>query len=98
MYNCTVFCLILRFDNVETRKRIRLSIFPDEEFETDWSNCFQCQADTSEVSILPEKIPKQIMGIHDDLWQKNIPEFHKINEMPIALDMRRIDNGDACSE
>ena len=35
-------------------KRIRLSISPDEEFETDWSKCFLCQADTNEALVLPE--------------------------------------------
>ena len=74
-------------------KRIRLSISPDEEFETDWSKCFLCQADTNEALVLPENKKNSKTGSGYTSLAKNIPEFHTMNEMPIAIDIRRIDDG-----
>ena len=75
-------------------KRIRLSISPVEVFETDWSKCFLCQADTNEGLVLPEKNKSTQTGSGYTSLAKNIPAFHLLNAMPIALDIRRIDDGD----
>ena len=74
-------------------KRIRLSVSPAEERKTDWSKCFLCQVDTSESLILPEKKKTQ-KGSGLTTLANNIPQFHMINEMPIPIDIRRIDEGD----
>ena len=75
-------------------KRIRLSISPDEVFETDWSKCFLCQVDTNEALVQPDKNKStQTVSGYTSL-ANNIPEFHLLSEMPIAFDIRRIDDGD----
>ena len=64
-----------------------------EKQSTDWSKCFICQEDKHEaLKSPPMKIDLAKLGYRT--LSKNIPEFAKINEMPIPLDIRRIDNGD----
>ncbi len=74
-------------------KRIRLSLSAQEKQSTDWSKCFICQEDKHEaLKSPPMKIDLAKSGYRT--LSKNISEFAKINEMPIPLDIRRIDEGD----
>ena len=74
-------------------KRIRLSFSAQEKQSTDWSKCFICQEDKHEaLKSPPMKIDLAKSGYRT--LSKNIPEFAKINEMPIPLDIRRIAEGD----
>ena len=74
-------------------KRIRLSLSAQEKQSTDWSKCFICQEDKQEaLKSPPMKIDLAKSGYRT--LSKNISEFAKINEMPIPLDIRRIDEGD----
>ena len=74
-------------------KRIRLYLSAQEKQRTDWSKCFICQEDKHEaLKSPPMKIDLAKSGYRT--LSKNIPEFAKINEMPIPLDIRRIDEGD----
>ena len=74
-------------------KRIRLSLSAQEKQSTDWSMCFICQEDKHEaLKSPPMKIDLAKSGYRT--LSKNILEFAKINEMPIPLDIRRIDEGD----
>ena len=71
-------------------KRIRLSLSAQEKQSTDWSKCFICQEDKHEaLKSPPMKIDLAKSGYRT--LSKNISEFAKINEMPIPLDIRRID-------
>ena len=81
------------FKHLIMSKRIRHSVSLAEEWETDWLKYFLCQVDTSEPLILPDKKtnPKAGSGLSLAI---NIPQFHMINEMPIAIGFRRIDDGD----
>jgi hypothetical protein len=74
-------------------KRIRLSLSAQEKQSTNWSKCFICQEDKHEaLKSPPMKIDLAKSGYRT--LSKNIPEFAKINEMPIHLDIRRIAEGD----
>lgn len=73
-------------------KRIRLSLSAQEKQSTNWSKCFICQEDKFEALKSPKK-KKQFGKIRIQNPVKNIPEFAKINEMPIPLDIRRVDEG-----
>jgi hypothetical protein len=74
-------------------KIIRLSLSAQEKQSTDWSKCFICQEDKHEaLKSPPMKIDLAKSGYRN--LSKDIPEFAKINEMPIAFDIRRIDEGD----
>ena len=69
------------------------SLSAQEKQSTDWSKCFICQEDKHEaLKSPPMKIDMAKSGYR--ILSKNIPEFAKINEMPIPLDIRRIDEGD----
>ena len=73
-------------------KRIRLSFSAQEKQITDWSKCFIFKEDKHEaIKSPPMKIDLAISGYRT--LSKNIPEFAKINEMPIPLDICRIDEG-----
>lgn len=74
-------------------KRIRLSLSAQEKQSTDWSKCFICQEDKFEALKSPPKKTNLAKSGYKTL-SKNIHEFAKINEMPIPLDIRRIDEGD----
>ena len=57
------------------------------------SKCFICQEDKHEaLKSPPMKIDLAKSGYRT--LSKNISEFAKINEMPIPLDIRRIEEGD----
>ena len=73
-------------------KRIRLSISPEEKRETDWTKCFICQVDKHEALMSPTD-PSDKIKLGYTLLAKNIPEFKRLNEMPVPLDIRRIDDG-----
>lgn len=73
-------------------KRIRLSLSAQEKQSTDWSKSFICQEDKFEALKSPPKKPNLAKSGYKTL-SKNIPEFAKINEMPIPLDIRRVDEG-----
>ena len=73
-------------------KRIRLSDSPDEEKDTDWSKCFICQVDKDETLMSPRNTSDESKSGYT-LLVRNIHEFRSINEMPIPIDIRRIDNG-----
>lgn len=73
-------------------KRIRLSLSAQEKQSTDWSKCFICQEDKFEALKSPPKKTNLAKSGYKTL-SKNIPEFAKINEMPIPLDIRRVDEG-----
>jgi hypothetical protein len=63
----------------------RLSLSAQEKQSTDWSKCSICQEDKLKIDLAKSGYRA---------LSKNIPEFAKINEMPIPLDIRRIDEGD----
>lgn len=73
-------------------ERIRLSLSAQEKQSTDWSKCFICQEDKFEALKSPPKQTNLAKSGYKTL-SKNIPEFAKINEMPIPLDIRRVDEG-----
>lgn len=73
-------------------ERIRLSLSAQEKQSTDWSKCFICQEDKFEALKSPPKKTNLAKSGYKTL-SKNIPEFAKINEMPIPLDIRRVDEG-----
>lgn len=73
-------------------ERIRLSLSAQEKQSTDWSKCFICQEDKFEALKSPPKKNNLAKSGYKTL-SKNIPEFAKINEMPIPLDIRRVDEG-----
>jgi hypothetical protein len=64
--------------------RIRLSISP---------MCFFCQLDKYEVPKCPQN-PTESLKFGYKTLSNNIPEFFHISEMPMPIDVRRIDNGD----
>lgn len=74
-------------------KRIRLSLSAQEKQSTDRSKCFICQEDKFEALKSPPKKTNLAKSGYKTL-SKNISEFAKINEMPIPLDIRRLDEGD----
>jgi len=74
-------------------KRIRLSISPEDKQETDWSKCFLCQVDKDEVLKCPQNPTESLKSGYKTL-SNNIPEFFQINEMPMPIDVRRIDDGE----
>jgi hypothetical protein len=74
-------------------KRIRLSISPEEKQETDWLKWFLCQVDKDEVLKYPQNPTESLKSGHKTL-SNNIPVFFQINEMPMPIDVRRIDDGD----
>ena len=49
------------------------------------SKCFLCQEDTSKP-LKSSKEGYEILG-------RNIPLFHEVNVLPIALDIHRLNNG-----
>ncbi len=78
-------------------KRIRLSLAAQEKQVTDWSKCFICQEDKIETLVSPSSRRNLTRSGYETL-SKNIPEFSKINDMPIPLDIRRLDEGDGIEE
>lgn len=74
-------------------KRIRLSLSAQEKHITDWSKCFICQEDKNESLKSPSPTTDSAKSGYRTL-STNIPEFAKINEMPVPLDIQRIDEGD----
>ena len=63
----------------------RLSLSAQEKQSTDWSKCSICQEDKLKIDLAKSGYRA---------LSKNIPEFAKINEMPIPLDICRIAEGD----
>ena len=63
--------LFVLFKDLIMSKRIQFSISPDEEFETDWSKCFLCQADITEALVLPEKKNTKTGSGYTSLAKKN---------------------------
>lgn len=74
-------------------KRFRLSLSAQEKQSTNWSKCFICQEDKFEALKSPPKKKNNLAKSGYKTLSKNIPEFAKINEMPIPLDIRRVDEG-----
>ena len=79
---------VFNFKHLIMSKRIRLSVSSAEEWEADWLKCFY------ESLILPDKKANPKAGSGLSPLPINILQFHMINEVPIALDIRRIDDGD----
>ena len=75
-------------------KRIRLSIAPSEKCNTDWSKCFLCQDDKPEALKSPLNPSESSTKSGYKSLSTNIPEFFKTNEMPLPLNIRRINDGD----
>ena len=73
-------------------KRIQLLLSAQEKQTTDWLKCFICQVDKREALKSPAMNNLAKSGYKT--LSQNIPEFAKVNEMPIPLDMRQIDEGD----
>lgn len=59
---------------------------------TDWMKCCLCQTDTKEPLQSP---PTHHVSQHDGykMIATNIPLFHKMNKMPMTLDLERLDEG-----
>ena len=73
-------------------KRIRFSLSAQEKQSTDWAKCFICLEDKHEARKSPP-MKIDLAKIRIQNLVKKYFGFAKINEMPIPLDIRRIDEG-----
>jgi len=61
-------------------------------WNTDWSKCALSQTDTDKsLSSQPKSF--QLTNSGYETLATNIPLFHKLNEMLIAIDIHRLDDG-----
>ncbi len=67
----------------------------EETAKTDWSICFLCQEATSELLQCPAQSKRQdvILGQGYSSLAKNISRFNELQEMPMPIDLRRLDEG-----
>lgn len=68
----------------------------DSTSKTDWSKCCLCQQEKSKetlISPLSSFQRKQDYAGHSNI-ARNVPLFYAINDMPIALDPSRLEEGE----
>ena len=72
-----------------------LSKETDTPTKTDWSICFLCQETTPELLQCPAQSKRHdvILGQGYSSLAKNIRCFNKLQEMPIPIDLRRLEAG-----
>ena len=62
-------------------------------WQTNWTKCCLCQTDKNECVIFPTSNLSKKAEDGYTLLGKNIPQVHAVNQFPIKLDPRRLDDG-----
>ena len=64
-------------------------------WQADWSKCCLCQTDMKESLSCPLANPSKKASDGYSLFERNIPQFHPVNQLPIEFDPAKLedDNG-----